>query len=156
MDSVLRALAMYAVLLLIFRLVGKRSLSQITTFDFVILLVVGEATQQALLGEDFSLTRAALVIATLILAERFSDYLSWRFPRFQRATESIPVVLVEDGEVVAHAMRKSHLSVDDIVTAGPDHPRTGTAGPDQVGGARELGRDQRRPEAERRPAGVTR
>ena len=118
MDSVLRALAMYAVLLLIFRLVGKRSLSQITTFDFVILLVVGEATQQALLGEDFSLTRAALVIATLILAERFSDYLSWRFPRFQRATESIPVVLVEDGEVVAHAMRKSHLSVDDIVTAG--------------------------------------
>lgn len=118
MDSVLRALAMYAVLLLIFRLVGKRSLSQITTFDFVILLVVGEATAQALLGEDFSLVRAALVIATLVIVERLSDYLSWRFPTFRRTTQGVPVVLVENGAVVTHAMRKSHLSVDDVVTAG--------------------------------------
>jgi uncharacterized membrane protein YcaP (DUF421 family) len=64
MDAVLRALAIYLVLMLLFRLVGKRSLAQITTFDFVLILVVGEATQQALLGEDFSITNAALVIAT--------------------------------------------------------------------------------------------
>ena len=66
MDSVFRALAIYAVLLLIFRISGKRSLSQITTFDFVLLLVIGEATQQALLGDDFSLTNAFIVIVTLV------------------------------------------------------------------------------------------
>lgn len=59
MDAVLRALAIHLVLMLLFRLSGKRTLGQVTTFDIVLLLVVGEATQQALLGEDLSLTRAA-------------------------------------------------------------------------------------------------
>lgn len=53
MDAVLRALVMYAFLMLIFRVSGKRSLAQATTFDFVLLLIIGEATQQALLGNNF-------------------------------------------------------------------------------------------------------
>lgn len=118
MDAVLRGLAIYVVLLLLFRLVGKRALSQVTTFDFVILLIVGEATQQALLGEDFSVTHAALVIATLLLLERLSDYLSWRWGWFRRATESVPVVLVEHGRVLAGALAQHHLSPDDVMRAG--------------------------------------
>lgn len=117
MDAVLRTLAVYLVLLVIFRLTGKRSLSQVTTFDFIILLIVGEATQQALLGEDFSLTHAALVIATLFLFDRGSDYLAWRFPAFQRATESVPVILVEDGRMLDAVMRKEHISTDDVLAA---------------------------------------
>jgi uncharacterized membrane protein YcaP (DUF421 family) len=53
MDSVLRAAAIYLVLLVLFRVAGRRTLSEMTSFDFVLLLVIGEATQQALLGEDF-------------------------------------------------------------------------------------------------------
>ena len=53
MESVLRAAALYAFLLVLFRITGRRALSEITTFDFVLLLVIGEATQQALLGDDF-------------------------------------------------------------------------------------------------------
>lgn len=117
MDAVLRAVAIYLVLLLLFRMVGKRSLSQITTFDFVLLLVVGEATQQALLGEDFSVIHAALVIATLMGIERVSDYLSWRFPLFRRATESLPVVLVADGEMLVDVMAKEHVDADEILEA---------------------------------------
>ena len=117
MDSVLRALAVYSVLLLLFRLMGKRSMSQVTTFDFLILLVFSEATQQAILGEDFSITHAALVIATLLVLDRGSDYLSWRFPKFRRATESMPVVLVENGVLLAEVLRKEHLSIDDVLTA---------------------------------------
>jgi Predicted membrane protein len=52
MESVLRGLAVYAFLMLVFRISGKRSLGEITTFDFVVLLIVAETTQQALLGED--------------------------------------------------------------------------------------------------------
>ena len=52
MDAVFRAAVTYFALLLIFRIAGKRSLAQITTFDFVLLLIVGEASQQALLGEE--------------------------------------------------------------------------------------------------------
>jgi uncharacterized membrane protein YcaP (DUF421 family) len=58
MESVLRATAIYVFLLLVFRITGKRSLAQITAFDFVLLLIIGEATQQALLGEDFSVINA--------------------------------------------------------------------------------------------------
>ena len=64
MDSVLRAAAIYLVLMVLFKIAGRRSLAELTTFDLVLLMVIGEATQQALLGDDFSLTNALLVIAT--------------------------------------------------------------------------------------------
>ncbi|MFD2025723.1 DUF421 domain-containing protein [Promicromonospora aerolata] len=118
MDAVLRAVAMYAVLLLIFRLTGRRSMAQVTTFDFIILLIVGEATQQALLGEDFSVTQAALVIATLILLERLFDYVSWRLPRFKRVTEGLPVIVVENGRPLTDVMAKEQITIDDVLSAG--------------------------------------
>jgi len=118
MDAVLRAVAIYAVLLLLFRLTGKRALSQVTTFDFVILLIVGEATQQALLGEDFSLAHAAIVIATLLVLDRGADYLAWRWGWFRRATESVPVVLVENGTPLPDVLARCNLSEDDVMTAG--------------------------------------
>ncbi|GAA3711824.1 DUF421 domain-containing protein [Zhihengliuella alba] len=117
MDAVLRALAIYLVLLLLFRLTGKRTMSQVTTFDFVLLLIVGEATQQALLGEDFSIVQAALVIATLIALSRFSDFLGWKFPKFGRVTESVPLILVQDGKVLEDVLAKEHLTADEIMDA---------------------------------------
>lgn len=118
MNAVFAALAVYLVLLVLFRMTGKRTLSQVTTFDFIVLLVVGEATAQALLGEDFSITQATLVIATLLLVDRLSDYLGWRFPVFRRATESIPVILVENGKVLNNVLAKEHLEESDILSAG--------------------------------------
>ena len=66
MDSVLRAAAIYLVLMVLFKIAGRRSLAELTTFDLVLFMVIGEATQQALLGDDFSLVNAVLVIVTLI------------------------------------------------------------------------------------------
>ena len=117
MNAVLGAIAIYAVLLLLFRMTGKRTLSQVTTFDFIVLLVVGEATAQSLLGEDFSLVQASLVVATLLGIDRLSDYLGWRLPAFRRATESIPLILVQDGEVLKEVLAKEHLDEADILSA---------------------------------------
>lgn len=116
MDAILRAVLVYAALLLLFRIMGKRSLSQATTFDFVLLLVVGEATQQALLGEDFSLTMAATVIATLIGLDRFADYIGYRFPKVDRILESVSVLLVDDGELMQDRMAKAHIDEEEILT----------------------------------------
>src|SRR5690606_14683535 len=66
MDAVLSGLIVYAFLLIVFRISGKRSLGQVTTFDFVLLLIVAETTQQALLGDDYSITNAFLLIVTLL------------------------------------------------------------------------------------------
>ncbi len=117
MDAVLRGLAIYLVLFLLLRVFGKRTLSEVTTFDFVLLLVVGEATQQALLGEDFSITHAAIVVAVLVGLDRASDYLAWRFARFKRVAESIPVILVDNGKLLRTVMDKEHVSEDDILTS---------------------------------------
>lgn len=117
MDAVLRAVAIYLVLMLIFRLTGKRTIAQLTPFDFVIILIVGEATQQALLGENFSVTYAALVIATLVLLERLADLLSSRFPLLKRMTESVPVVLVEDGRPLPDVMKREQITTEDVMSS---------------------------------------
>jgi uncharacterized membrane protein YcaP (DUF421 family) len=69
MDSVLRALVVYGFVWMIFRLSGKRSLSQITTFDFVLLLIISETTQEALIAGNHSMTNAFLLIVTFFVAE---------------------------------------------------------------------------------------
>jgi uncharacterized membrane protein YcaP (DUF421 family) len=115
MDAVLRAAAIYLALLVVFRISGKRTLAQVTTFDFVLLLIISEATQQALLGEDFSITMALLVILTLVALDRLADFLGWRFPRVGRALDGTPVVLVERGKLLEDRMRLYHLDVEQVL-----------------------------------------
>ena len=117
MDAVLRASAIYLVLLLIFRITGKRSLAQITTFDFVLLLVIGEATQQALLGNDFSVINAAIVIVTLLTIDVGLSLAQARFPRLRPWLDDVPLVLVEDGQMLQRRMDKSRISEADILQA---------------------------------------
>jgi uncharacterized membrane protein YcaP (DUF421 family) len=117
MDAILRAAAMYAILMVIFRVTGKRTLSQITTFDFILLLVVGEATQQALLGDDFSITVAVLVIITLLLMDVGLDLLQQVFPRLERLMDDVPLVLVDEGQTIDRHLKKSRISPGDILEA---------------------------------------
>ncbi len=117
MDAVINGLAIYLILMVLFRVTGKRALSQVTTFDFVLLLIVAEATQQALLGEDFSITKAAVVVATLVGADRLADYVTFRFPRADKIAESVPILLVEEGSPKLDRMRKSHVGTEEILAA---------------------------------------
>lgn len=120
MDAVLRALAIYAFLMLVFRATGKRSLSQITTFDFVLLLIIGEATQQALLGDDFSLTTALLVISTIVLVDIGLSLLQRQFPQLGPALEDVPLILVDEGKIIRRHLDKSRITEDDILEAARD------------------------------------
>lgn len=117
MDSILRAAAIFAILMIIFRISGKRSLAQITTFDFVLLLVIGEATQQALLGDDFSLTNATLVIITLLGLDIALSMLQERFSFLTPWIEDVPLVLVDEGEMLKSRMEKTRISEADILHA---------------------------------------
>ncbi|MGK5448179.1 DUF421 domain-containing protein [Streptomyces radiopugnans] len=117
METVLRAFVIYLVVLLLMRVAGKRTLANVTTFDLVLLLIISEATQQALLGDDFSLTTAALAITTLIGADRLADYLGFRFPTFNRVTDSVPVVVLENGRVLRHRLDRLHITESDILQA---------------------------------------
>lgn len=88
MDSILRAAALYLVLLVLFRIAGRRSLTDITTFDLLLLMIIGEATQQALLGDDFSLVNAVLVIITLIVIDVGLSLLKLRHPKLDTLIEA--------------------------------------------------------------------
>lgn len=117
MDSVLRALAIYVALTLLFRITGRRSLNQITTFDFVLLLVIGEATQQALLGDDFSVTNAILVIVTLLVTDIALAWIKTRRPGTARVLEGLPTLLVLDGKPLEERMAWSRISEEDVLQA---------------------------------------
>jgi uncharacterized membrane protein YcaP (DUF421 family) len=125
MDAVLRALAVYLFLMLVFRAFGKRSLAQITMFDFVMLLIIAETTQQALLGDDFSLTNAALLIATLFSVDYLFDAVKRRLPWFDRAAEGAPLIVVKDGQPIEDRLRACRIDVDDVLYAAREHQGLG-------------------------------
>lgn len=115
MSSVLRAAAVYGFLLLIFRLSGKRSLAQITTFDAVLLLIVSEAIQQALIDGDESMTNAFVLVVTLLGLDVLMSVLSMRSQRIDRIVNDTPLVLVEEGQFLEDQMAKARVTADDIL-----------------------------------------
>ncbi len=114
-DSIVRAVVVYAVLLLLFRIAGKRSLAEITTFDFVLLLIIAEATQQAMIDNDNSMTNAFLVITTLLGLDVGLSVLGQRSRIVDRLINDVPLVLVEDGRVLKDRMTKSRVDETDIL-----------------------------------------
>ena len=117
MDSVLRAAAIYLLLLVLFKIAGRRSLAELTTFDLVLLMVIGEATQQALLGEDFSLTNAILVIVTLIAIDIGFSLVKQRSRWFARLLDGGPTIVVEHGRVLVERLKQARLDESDILEA---------------------------------------
>ena len=117
MDTIIRAVIVYAFLFIVFRIAGKRSLAEITPFDFVLLLIIAETTQQALIGDDFSLVTAALLISTLFLIEIGLTLLKQRSSRVDRLLEGEPVVLVENGQPLQPRLEMERVDLDDILEA---------------------------------------
>ena len=121
MDSVIRAVAIYGILLIIFRVSGKRSLAQITTFDFVLLLIISEATQQALIGVDNSMINSAIVVSTLIGLNILMSLLKQRSQWFDRLLDDIPLVIVSDGKPLKDRMYKARVDEDDVLDAAREN-----------------------------------
>lgn len=117
MDSVLRAAVMYGALMVLFKIAGRRSLADLTTFDFVLLMIIGEATQQALLGDDFSLTNAMLVIVTLIAIDVGFSLLKQRSGWVSRLIDGEPTIIVENGKLLHRRLRHARLIEADVLEA---------------------------------------
>lgn len=118
MEAPLRALVVYMFLLVIFRIAGKRTFAQITPFDFVLLLIVGEATQQGLIGDDFSVTKALLLITSLLGIDVLLSYAQRYVKPLDRLVEGLPLVLLEHGDVIDERMKKARVDEGDILEAG--------------------------------------
>ena len=117
METVMRAAVMYAFLLLLFRVMGKRSLAQITAFDFVLLLIVGEATQQALVRDDSSLVTAFVVIGTLMVIDLGLSLVKARWPWLDPILDSMPIVIVENGRLIEDRATRERVDLEDVLAA---------------------------------------
>lgn len=117
MDSVIRGLAIYVVLLVATRLTGRRTLAQMTPFDLVLLLIIAETTQQALLGDDFSIVNAAVLILTLFASDVVLAWIKSRSRRAQSLLDGHPTVLISNGQIDREAMTRARVSVEDVLAA---------------------------------------
>ena len=117
MDSVIRGLVVYGVLLLVFRVAGKRALSQITTFDFVLLLIVAEAIQPALADADDSMTNAFLLVLTIFAVDIGLSLLKRDSPLLEKLIDDVPLIIVADGQPIHERMSKARVDEADVLTA---------------------------------------
>lgn len=117
MDMIVRAVAIYLVLLVVFKIAGRRTLLQMTSFDLILLLIISEATQQALLGNDFSVTGAALTIITLVVVDMIFGMIKKYISGAESMIDGSPVILVENGELLHEKMKLADISCDDIMTS---------------------------------------
>jgi uncharacterized membrane protein YcaP (DUF421 family) len=117
MDEVLRAIAIYAILMVIFRVAGKRSMAEVTPFDFVLLLIFSEALQSALVDKDSSLTIAMIVIITLVTLNIAMSLVKQRSFYIERLLEGVPIVVVEDGKLLKDRMDRARIDEGDILEA---------------------------------------
>ena len=91
MEMVLRAAAIYLILLIIFKIAGRRTLMQLTNFDLILLLIISEATQQAMLSTDYSVTGSMLTIVTWSVLIFYSAILRKNLPRRKIFLDGTPV-----------------------------------------------------------------
>lgn len=117
MDSIIRAALTYVTVWLIFRISGKRTLSQISTFDFVLLLIISETTQNALGARDQSMTNSLLLLLTFFVIDIGLSFLKRKFPMLDRVIEGEPLVIVANGHPIATHLAKERVTDEDILAA---------------------------------------
>lgn len=117
MDTVIRAAVIYGVLLILIRLSGRRTLAQMTAFDLVLVLIIAETTQQALVGDDFSITNAVVLMVSLVTIDIMLAFIKQRWPRAALWMDGAPTVLVVDGKPDRRALSRTRMQVDDVLEA---------------------------------------
>lgn len=110
MDIVLRASAVFVILYLLLRLLGKRELGQLTPFELLVMIVMGDLIQQGVTHNDFSLTGAMLAVATFGFLALLLSWITYLFPAMERLLDGQPRVVVRDGAIIADNLRRDRMT----------------------------------------------
>jgi uncharacterized membrane protein YcaP (DUF421 family) len=114
MDLVARTVVVYLLVLLLTRAVGRRELSSMGPFDMILLIVIGDMVQQAVTQSDYSVTGVIIVITTLGLMTVGVATLSFRFKRLRPLLEGDAIVLIADGKILEHNLRRQRVTVEEL------------------------------------------
>jgi uncharacterized membrane protein YcaP (DUF421 family) len=120
-DIALRTLAVYLIILIGLRLAGKRELGQMTVFDLVVLLLIANAVQNAMVGPDTSLLGGILAAVVLLALNTIVARLRLRSPRLRRLVEGTPTLLVLHGEPIPDHLRREGIDQETLEAALREH-----------------------------------
>ena len=115
MEIVVRATVIFFFLYLLTRIMGKRELAQLSAFELILLVTIGDLVQQGVTQEDMSLTGNMLAVGTIGVWILLLSYLSYRFKGAGSALEGIAVVIVRDGEILEDALHVERLTDDEVL-----------------------------------------
>src|SRR5262245_51489672 len=117
MDIVIRAVIVFVFVSLVLRALGKRELSEMTSFELVLLVVIGDLVQQSITQHDTSLTAAVLAISTIALLILAQSYVAFRWSRTRPVLEGEPHVVITQGRVLEQSLRRERMTLDDLKVA---------------------------------------
>ncbi len=120
-SIVLRTAIVYGALLVAIRLAGKREMGQMTAFDFVVILLVANAVQNAMVGADTSLTGGLIAAGVLIGANYLVSQLREHVPWMRRGVEGTPTLLIHDGTLIDAHLRREGVDRDELMMAIREH-----------------------------------
>ena len=114
MDLAIRAVVLFFFVYLLTRVTGRRELSSLEPFDLILLIVLGDAIQQGLTQDDYSVTGAMIVVGAIASLQVATSYLSFRFRWANRMLNGDPIVIIQDGKVIESNLRRERLTVDEV------------------------------------------
>ena len=117
MEIIIRSTLVFVFLLVIMRVIGKKELAELSGFEMVLLVVMGDITQQGVTQEDMSLTGSFLAVSTMALLVIGLSWISLRSSRARTLITGLPTVVLRDGRFLAEAAKLERLTEDDIKEA---------------------------------------
>jgi uncharacterized membrane protein YcaP (DUF421 family) len=114
MDLVFRAVVLFAGVYMLLRVVGRRELAEMEPIDFILLIVLGDAVQQGLTQDDYSVTGALITIFTIAAIQVVFGFVTYRSRRLRTIMEGEPVVLIEDGRVIEKNLHRARIAEDEL------------------------------------------
>ncbi len=114
MELIVRATVIYFFLWLVARGTGKRELSELTAFELILLVTMGDLIQQGVTQEDMSVTGAILAVGTLAFWIIVFSAVSWRFKGARPILEGLPVVILRKGEPIMNVLKIERITLDEL------------------------------------------
>lgn len=121
MDIVVRGIVLFVFVSFVMRVVGRRELSSLGAVDLVLLIVLGDAIQQGLTQDDYSVAGAMIAVSTIAVMQVSLSYVGFRFRRLRPMLEGEPIVIVQDGRVIERNLRRDRITVDEVLEEARQH-----------------------------------
>jgi uncharacterized membrane protein YcaP (DUF421 family) len=117
MDIAIRGIVLYCFLIFVMRVTGRRELSALSPVDLVLLIVLGDAIQQGLTQDDYSVTGAIIAVSTIASMQVLFAYAGHKSRRVRRVLEGEPIVIIQDGSIVSRNLERERMTVDEVCEA---------------------------------------